>query len=61
MGSRQAKLGVVQKDVACVQPDTLEFGALLQAVGFLHVKGLGLKFMGVKGMTPYPLPLVFQW
>lgn len=62
MGSRQAGLGVVQKEVACVQFDTLEFGMLIEAGSLQHVKDLYLKLMGVKGYsTISPLPLAFQW
>lgn len=56
MGSRQAGLGVVQKEVACVQLDTLEFGMLVEAGGLQYIKDLCLKFM-----VPSPLPLALQW
>lgn len=53
---------MVQKEVACVQFDTLEFGMLIEAGGLQHVKDLYLKLMGVKGYsTISPLPLAFQW
>lgn len=61
MGSRQAELEVVQKEVACGQLDTLEFRMLIEAEGLQYVKDLCLKFMGVKGMVPSPLPVAFQW
>lgn len=61
MGSRQAQLEVVQKEVARIQLDTLEFKMLIEAGGLQYVKDLCLKFMGVKGMEPSPPPLEFQW
>lgn len=61
MESRQAELEVVQKEVVCVQLDTLEFRMLIDAGGLQYIKDLCLKFMGVKGMVPSPPPLAFQW
>lgn len=45
MGPGQAMLGRVQKKVACVQLDTLEFE--IQARRLQYVKNLCLEFMGV--------------